>query len=170
MNISIPDSLLRQAAADGMDSFLEVIVNSIREQAGPELNAEAMMRLNPHQITLWGYYILREEVMDGGFIQLIHNGYAPFFFLNPFARAMRLWGLRDLCKLVYKAKDNYDALDDPAPLTAECSDEAFMALFEQYPMFDDLDDEFVEREEEFTSGICHYVDEHLDDFIEVTEG
>ena len=80
---------------------------------------------------------------------------------------MRLWGLKDLCKLVYRAKDTYDALKDPSPLTAECSDEAFMALFEQYPMFDDLDDEFVEREEEFTAGICQYIDEHISAFAKI---
>ena len=54
-------------------------------------------------------------------------------------------------------------------LTAECSDEEFMALFEQYPEFDDLDDAFVEMEEEVTDTICHYVDEHLEDFVSVVK-
>ena len=167
MNIKIHDNQLREAAAKGIDEFFQVFIDAMRAQVGEELNAETMTQLTPEQITIWGYYILREEVMDGGFIQLIHNGYAPFFFQNPFAKAMRLWGLKDLCKLVYRAKDTYDALEDPSPLTAECSDEAFMALFEQYPMFDDLDDEFVEREEEFTAGICQYIDEHIDAFAEI---
>ena len=143
-------------------------LETLREKLeDPAVQEKMAAQLTPEQITIWGYYILREEVMDGGFIQLIHNGYAPFFFQNPFAKAMRLWGLKDLCKLVYRAKDTYDALEDPSRLTAECSDEAFMALFEQYPMFDDLDDEFVEREEEFTAGICQYIDEHIDAFAEI---
>ena len=40
-----------------------------------------------------------------------------------------------------------------------------MALFEQYPAFDDLDDEFVEEEEDFTSMVAHYVDENIADFV-----
>ena len=44
-----------------------------------------------------------------------------------------------------------------------------MALFEQYPDFDDLDDEFVETEEAITSTIAFYIDAHLDDFVDVTK-
>ena len=50
-------------------------------------------------------------------------------------------------------------------LTAECSDEEFMALFEKYPEFDDLDDEFIEMEEDVTDLIAHYVDDHLEQFV-----
>ena len=109
--------------------------------------------------------ILRDELMDGGFVQLIYNGYGPFFFDNPFAKAMRLWGLHDFSKLLYKAKKVYD--EYKADLTKERSDEDFMALFEQYPEFDDLDDEFVEEEENITSVVAYYVDEHMTDFVEI---
>jgi len=33
--------------------------------------------------------------------------------------------------------------------------------------FDDFDDDFVENEEEWTSMVAYYVDEHIDDFVEV---
>jgi hypothetical protein len=66
---------------------------------------------------------------------------------------------------VYKAKDLYD--EHKGALTQEYSDEEFMALFEQYPQFDDLDDSFIENEEEYTERIAHYVDEHLNDFISI---
>ena len=44
-----------------------------------------------------------------------------------------------------------------------------MALFEKYPKFDELDDEFVENEERWVSEIAHYIDEHIDRFAEVVD-
>ena len=49
----------------------------------------------------------------------------------------------------------------------DCTDDEFMALFEQFPEFDDLDDEFVEREEEWTEQVAHYIDEHIEKFANV---
>ena len=98
--IIVNDSDLRCAAAEGMDAFLDVFVNAYKAACGSELSAEAFGLLTPDQITLWGYAILREEVMDGGFVQLIHNGYGPFFFHNPFAKALKLWGVDDLARLI----------------------------------------------------------------------
>ena len=165
MNININDITLQQAAQEGMDAFLDAIVGAMKGNVGQQLTAEAMQTLNPQQITLWGYMILRDELMDGGFVQLIYNGYGPFFFDNPFAKAMRLWGLHDLSKMIYKAKKVYD--ENKQDLTKERTEEEFMALFEQYPAFDDLDDEFVEEEENFTSMVAHYVDEHIADFVNI---
>lgn len=168
MTIKINDKDLATAANEGMDQFLTTIINAFKQQVGEEeLNVQAMQQLTADQITLWGYTILRDELMDGGFVQLIYNGYGPFFFDNPFAKAMRLWGLHDFSKLLYKAKKVYD--EHKADLTKERSDEDFMALFEQYPEFDDLDDEFVEEEEDITSAVAYYVDEHMTDFVEIVK-
>lgn len=168
MKISLSDATLRQAAEGGTDAFLQTVVDAIAHQAGGTLTADALAQLSPDQITLWAYVILRDELCDGGFIQLIHNGYGPFFFLNPFAKAMRLWGLKDFSKLLYHARELYELHAEA--LTQPCTDEEFMALYEQFPEFDDLDDAFMEREEEFTNGVAHYLDEHLTDFIDITHG
>ena len=165
MIIKIKEHDLIKAAKSGMDDFLTVIIDAFKQQVGDELNADTMQQLTSEQITLWGYLILRDELMDGGFIQLIYNGYGPFFFENPFAKAMRLWGLQSFSKLLYKAKKIYD--ENKADLTRERSDDDFMAMFEQYPSFDELDDEFVEEEENITSLIAHYVDNNLSLFVEV---
>lgn len=160
----ITDAALREAATS-MDTFVEAVVNAVRESVGGELNANTMAQLTPDHITLWGYWILREEVMDGGFVQLIHNGYGPFIFLNPFAKALRLWGLKDLSKLVYKGRELYEQKREL--IERELTDEEFMALYEQLPEFDDLDDEFLVEEEGFTEGVAHYVDDHLTDFVDI---
>lgn len=165
MQVKIQETEIIQAAEQGMDAFVDVFHKHILDSIGGELNAQSMQQLTPDQITLLAYVIFRDEVMDGGFIQLIHNGYGPFIFLNPFAKAMRLWGAKDFCNLIYKGRKLFEKYADE--LTHECSDEEFMALFEKYPEFDELDDEFIEMEEEVTACVAHYIDEHLESFAEI---
>ena len=165
VEVRIEDQVLRQASEEGIDEFVGTFIRAIYDAIGGELTAESMAKLNSDQITLLGFHILHEEVMDGGFVQLIHNGYGPFFFRNPFAKAMRTWGLRDLSKLINKAHDLYKKYHEE--IEAECTDEEFMALFERFGAFDDCDDEFVENEEEWTQKIAHYIDEHIDRFATV---
>lgn len=156
------DADLQQAAEEGMDAFLNVFVKATYDAIGGELTAETMQELNADQITLLAWSILHEEVMDGGFVQLIHNGYGPFIFKNPLAKALKLWDMKELSKLIYEAHTLW--LKHREEIEKDCSDEEFMALFEQFPDFDDLDDQFVEHEEEWTEDIAHYVDDHLDRF------
>lgn len=163
MNIQISDEAFQKAAAEGMDAFLKVITDAYLEALGGELTPEGMTLLNGWQHSLLGYRFFQEEVMDGGFCQLIQNGYGPYIFDNPFAKAMRLMGLHDFSKVVYKAKKVYDK--EKNDLTRERTDDEFMAMYEQYPQFDDLEDWYIENEEEITSAIAYWVDEHLDNFI-----
>lgn len=159
------DADLQQAAMEGMDAFLQVFVKATYDAIGGELTAETMQELNADQITLLAWNILHEEVMDGGFVQLIHNGYGPFIFKNPLAKALKLWDLKELSKLIYEAHTLW--LKHREEIEKDCTDEEFMALFEQFPDFDDLDDQFVEHEEEWTEDIAHYVDDHLERFATI---
>ena len=163
--VIVKDADLQQAAMEGMDAFLQVFVKATYDAIGGELTAETMQELNADQITLLAWNILHEEVMDGGFVQLIHNGYGPFIFKNPFAKALKLWDLKELSKLIYDAHTLW--LKHRENIEKDCSDEEFMALFEQFPEFDDLDDLFVEHEEEWTEDIAHYVDDHLERFATI---
>ncbi len=165
IKITLQDSVLRQAAGEGMDAFVNAFITAIKEQIGGELTADNMGQLNADQVTLLAWNVLHEEVMDGGFVQLIHNGYGPFIFKNPLAKALKLWGLRELSKLIYDAHTLYNKYGEA--LERDCTDEEFMALFEQYPEFDDMDDLFVEQEEEWTEQIARYIDEHLENFASI---
>jgi hypothetical protein len=163
--VTIKDDVLRKAANEGMDAFVSAFVHAIKEAIGGELTAETLGELNSDQITLLAWDILHEEVMDGGFVQLIHNGYGPFIFKNPFAKAVKLWGMRELSKLVYDAHTLYVKYHEQ--LEKDCTDDEFMALFEQFPEFDDMDDEFVEKEEVWTEAIARYIDENIEKFVTI---
>lgn len=164
--VIVKDADLQQAALEGMDAFIGVFVKAIYDSIGGELTPETMQELNADQMTLLAWNILHEEVMDGGFVQLIHNGYGTFIFKNPLAKALnKLWGMRELSKLIYDAHSLW--LKHREDIEKEMTQEEFMALFEQFPDFDDLDDLFVEHEEEWTEDIAHYIDNHLDNFATI---
>lgn len=168
MNIAkVKDSDLRNAASAGMDEFLKVFTDAIMASVGGELTADTMAELNSDQITLLAYDILHNEVMDGGFVQLIYNGYGSFLFRNPFAKAIKGWGIDELASLVKNAGKLYFKYKNE--IERECTDDEFMAMFEQYPEFDDLDDLFVENEETWTGMVACYVDEHIERFVTVEE-
>ena len=165
--VTISNEKLVQAASAGMDEFMQAVADAILENIGGELNGETMPLLNSDQITLLAYVMMREEVMDGGFVQLIHNGLGRFIFVNPFDKALALWGLTSLSRLVKKAHKLYNKYHKD--IEVECTDEEFMAMFERMSEFDDLDDEFVADEEQWTNMIACYIDDHLDKFVTVVE-
>lgn len=165
--VKIQDKELAQAAAEGADTFLQLVIDKTREAIGGELTAESMARMSSKQITLIGYSILRDEVMDGGFVQLIHNGYGPFFFHNPFDTAVRTWGLVELCRLMRRVKKRY--LRHHEEIEKEMTDEEFMAIYEPMQIFDEFDDDFITNEEAWTNAIAHFVDEHLEEFITICQ-
>jgi len=148
--VIVKDSVLCQAAEAGMDEFIKVFTDAIYDFIGGELCADNMGMLNSDQITLLAYVILRDTVMDGGFIELIHNGYGGFIFKNPFGKAVREWGLQDLYKIIRKCHSLYGKHHEA--LEKDCTQEEFDALYEQYPMF---------------SAIAHYIDEHIDNFATI---
>ena len=160
--VVVNESDLLKAAEKGMDQFILVFVDAINKAIGNELTAENMAKLNADQITLLAYVILRDEVMDGGFVQLIHNGYGPFIFKNPFSKMMRKWGIDPLASMINKAHKSFTHFHEE--IEKECSDDEFMALFEKFPVFDDYDDDFVENEEQWTNMVACYIDEHIEDF------
>lgn len=165
IEVKVKDGVLRSAAAEGMDAFVSVFVNAIYEAVGGKLTAENMAELNADQLTLLAYDAMHREVMDGGFVQLIHNGYGGFLFLNPVGKMLKEWGIRDLGRLVYDAGYEYKAHHEE--IERDCTDEEFMALFEQFPQFDDMDDKFVENEEKWTGQVAQYVEENIDKFITI---
>ena len=167
MPIEIPEDALRAGAEKGYAAFLNVFTDKYLEVLGGALNAENMSMLNGYQHALLSLRIFTEQMEEGGFIQLIQNGYGPYIFNNPFAKAMRLMGAKDFSKLIYDAKEVYDR--NKEVLEADYSDDEFMALYEQFDKLGDLDDEFLDTENNIMEIIATYVDEHISDFAVVKQ-
>ncbi|MDD4537352.1 MAG: DUF4375 domain-containing protein, partial [Petrimonas sp.] len=74
---------------------------------------------------------------------------------------------KGLSKILYKAKEIYDS--HRAELERDTTEEEFMAMYEQFEQFDELEEKYMEIEEEETSVIAAYVDENMEDFAEVVK-
>ena len=107
MKVVINEKEIIAAANDGMDAFVKLFYDAVMQSINGKLNIDSMKELTTDQITLIAYIWLRDEVMNGGFVQLIHNGYGSFIFKNPFAKMMKEWGLKDLSKLIYAVRKLY---------------------------------------------------------------
>ena len=163
--IQISDKTLTSAAEKGMDEFLNVFIDAYLAALGGNLTAENMHLLNGTQHTLLAYHFLREEITQGGFVQLIQNGYGGYIFDNPVAKALKIFGAADMAKIIYKAKEIYDA--NKEELERETTEEEFTAMYVDFEAFDDLEEKFFEIEEGQTAIIAAYVDEHIADFGEI---
>ena len=163
--IQIKDAELAAEAAKGMDEFLQVFTDNYLIALGGGLTAENMSLLNGNQHTLLAYHFFTKEMREGGFVQLIQNGYGGYIFTNPFAKAIKQFGAIELAKLIYKAKEIYDPNKDR--LEKETTDEEFNALYVEFEVFDELEEIYFDIEEKQTSLIAAYVDEHIADFAEI---
>lgn len=160
--IKVKESELVKAGSEGMDEFIRVFTNEYEKVMADSF---AMEGLNASQHTLLAYHYFLAQIVEGGFCQLIQNGYGPYIFDNPFAKVMRLWGLKDFSKMIYKAKTIYD--EHKVDLMKDRTEEEFMAMYEEYEAFDEIEEEFSESEEMITMLIATYVEEHMDEFAEV---
>lgn len=163
--ITIENKDLEQAKNEGMDEFLQLLVDAYIYVIDNQLDHNSMDALNGEQHTLLAYSLFRDEIMQGGFCQLIQNGYGPYIFDNPFAKTMRTWGVPDFSKLIYKAKKIYD--EHKLDLEKERNEDEFMAMYVDYDMFDDIEEQYFEMEEEITNLIAEYVEENISLFAKI---
>ncbi len=165
--IQIHENRIIEAAEKGMDEFLKLLTDTYLAELGGEINASNMDKLNGYQHTLMALRFFSEEVNEGGFVQLIQNGYGGYIFNNPVAKALKQMGAKGLSKILYKAKEIYDLHQEE--LERETTEEEFMTMYVDFEQFDELEEKFFFIEEEETAIIAHYVDEHLEDFAEIVK-
>ncbi len=163
--IQIVESKIIEAAENGMDSFLKVFTDAYLEAIGGTVTAENIDKLNGYQHTLLALRFFTEEVNQGGFVQLIQNGYGGYIFDNPVAKALRQMGAKGLSKILYKAKEIFDLHREE--LERETTDEEFTAMYVDFEQFDELEEKYFYIEEEEISIIAQYVDENIEDFAEI---
>ena len=144
--------------------FITYITDQYLAHLGGGLTPENMGQLTTDQHTLLAYRYLLDEVMEGGFIQLILNGFAGYVLEGPFPYVLKKeCGMRELSKLLYSVKSEYHRHREE--LERDMTDEEFMALYEQLETLNELGDDFLDdHQEEATPQVASYVATHAERF------
>lgn len=167
--VVLADADLRAAAENGPIEFLNLFLDAIAEVTGDEFGAEEMARLNGNQHALNAFRIMRDAFEFGGFINLIQDGFGPYLFDNPFAKALRLWGAHDLSQLVYKAKRVFDANRQELTIIVD-NDDDFAEMFDKFqPLFEKIEVEIEAELPVAAEAIAAYVDENIEQFATIQQ-
>jgi hypothetical protein len=126
-------------------------------------NGEKTAGFNDSQLTLLAYNILYGQVSNGGFIQLIHNGYGGYIFDGPFSEIVKPWGAVKTAEIVDEAKIVYDKHKEE--LEQEKTAEEFSELYTKIKDFEELETEFYEVMDKETEIIRKYVEDNVNDFV-----
>ena len=169
--------LAKASELDGA-GFIVWVTDGYLSAVGGALTAATMEELSAEQHALLCYRYVLDEVMEGGFIQLILNGYAPYVLEGPFPYVVKKeWGaaaealqpggekvMKEFSKLLYAAKAEYHRHQEE--LSQELSDEEFMALYEQLEELNELGDDFLDDHQEVVTPLVKaLVVEHLERYI-----
>lgn len=163
MNTKINSQDLKNEAEKSADDFLNAFIKVYLKEK-EDYPKDFTTTLNSYQQTVLAYYYFREEMLYGGFLQLIQNGFGTYIFKGPFAKMLKEFGLRDLSRNVYSAHTLYEK--DKEELEKEHTDEEFMALYDDYSEFEPLDDDFLENEKKYNKLMAEYIDNNIEFFIE----
>ena len=163
--MEIDNKKLETAWDAGPDHYIIALTDAYMEMVGGSLTPETMELLTADQHTLLAYRILLDEVCEGGFIQLIQNGYGPYVLGGPFPMMMKKeWGFVEFGKFMYEVRKEYNR--NREVLEADLDEDQFMALYEQQDAMNNLGDDFLDEwEETMTPAIANYVREHQERFL-----
>ncbi|MBO4451231.1 MAG: DMP19 family protein [Bacteroidaceae bacterium] len=136
---------------------LNTLTDEFIARIGGQLTSENMNQLSIDEHCLLAYRYLRDEVMDGGFIQLIQNGYGPYVLLGPFPMILKKeWGMKQFGQFLFDVAREYKKHREE--LEADKSDDDFMAQYEQYETLNDYGDDYLDDYEEVVTPqiVEHY--------------
>lgn len=126
-----------------------------------------MQQLTLAQHTLMALSTLHGQVCNGGFIQLIQNGFGPYIFENPFSAQIARMDAPTLAGLLDQAKEIY--LADRTYLERETSLEEFTKMYGEFTAFEPIEAQFMEVIESEGESIAAFIATNLDQFVEIID-
>lgn len=136
--------------------FLNTTTDRLISRIGGQLTEGNMDMLTLNEHILLSYRYLRDEVMDGGFIQLIQNGYGSYVLLGPLPMLLKKeLGLKRFGQFLYDVQHEYKT--NREALEADKTEDEFMAQYEQFETLNDYGDDYLEDyEEEVTPAVAEW--------------
>ena len=160
---TIPAATLAGAASD--DEYLYLVVEAYEQLASPSAPLTKLDSFTNEAAVLLLFSTLKGQVENGGFIQLIQNGYGPAIFDSPLSQDLARWGATQTAELLDQARAIYQA--HRAYLVRPRALAEFSALYKEFIQFEFLENQFYDLAASQTASVRAYVAQHLSQFARV---
>ncbi|HTN18124.1 MAG TPA: DUF4375 domain-containing protein [Chitinophagaceae bacterium] len=145
------------------EAIFEQLVLPLHEELYKKQDFSFIETLSPGQELLLRYDYVRMQALQGGFIQLIQNGYINLLLAMP--DMLKQVGAPDMAQLLDDVLRVYTLNEEE--LSKETSVEDFAKLYQEFIEFEDLDTRFAALHPSAEKAIVAYALRFPDEFIEL---
>lgn len=147
--------------------FLFAILDLYYDEMEKNGEKSVFSRVNDHQAILLIFNDLYGQVTNGGFIQLIYNGYGFSVFESEFINLLESIGIVKIQNILERAKIFYKKYREKFE-NVNCENwDDFAELYKKCPEFEKLDEEFYEVMDAEVSILKNFVEKNLSDFVTI---
>jgi hypothetical protein len=157
------DRLKEVQASNDMNEYYDLLCQPLHEELYRRQDFTFFEELSEGQQLLVCYDYVQNHVLQGGFIQLIQNGYVNM--LAPMPGWLATIGDEQMAKLMDDALKAYVINRDI--LDKETTPEEFANLYEQLPVFGPLDKRFESLHPYTVELMLQYATHHIEEFAKV---
>ncbi len=155
---------LKQAQSGGdPNAYYDLLCQPLHEELYRRQDFAFFDELNDMQQMLICYDYIQNNVLQGGFIQLIQNGYVNM--LLPMPEWLGTIGDKHMAQLLAEALKAY--VDHKDILDKETTVEEFAALYNKLPVFHALDNQFQTLHPQTINHILAYATIHIHEFANI---
>lgn len=155
--------LIRLQEQNDTEAIFEQLVLPIHEELYKKQDFSFIETLSAGQELLIRYDYVRMQVLQGGFIQLIQNGYVNLLLSMP--EMLTQIGAPEMAKLIDDVLKVYTLnIDD---LSRETSVEEFAKLYNEFTEFEELDARFAQLNAGAERALVAYALRFPDEFIDL---
>ncbi|XZF15237.1 DMP19 family protein [Chitinophagaceae bacterium MMS25-I14] len=156
-----PEKITEKKLAGNDHEYMELLTEPLHAELYRRQTFDFMEELSEGQRLLISYDYVRTQVLQGGFIQFIQNGYISL--LLPMPAWLQPLGADDMAQLLDDVLKVY--VLNIEKLERETTVDEFARLYTEMPEFEQLDERFTRLDDATVSAIMAYASMHLEEFV-----
>lgn len=149
--------------AAGAEELFEFLVEPLHEELYKQQDFTFIDELSTGQQLLISYDYVRMQVLQGGFIQMIQNGYVGILPAMP--EWLKMVKDRHMAKTIDDVLKVY--VLNREMLDKQTSVEEFAKLYDELKEFETLDEQFMAQNDDTIKLIADYALAHAEDFVKI---
>lgn len=160
----IAADVFKQTVQDGdLNAYYDLLCQPLHEELYRRQDFTFFEELTEGQQMLICYDYIQNHVLQGGFIQLIQNGYVKM--LVPMPQWLQATGDEQMAQVIDDALKAYVINQDV--LDKETSVQEFANLYEFLPVFPPLDELFKKYHPKTVEIMLNYATNHIEEFANI---